>query len=79
MFLEEARSHCKTEIEKFVECSKREGFFVIFNCREENRQQNLCAKKYSTQERWNAYREKKINEYVEAGLIPPVSLEEKKL
>lgn len=32
---ESARKQCAQEVKTFAECAKREGFFVVFKCREE--------------------------------------------
>ena len=78
MFLREARLKCKPAIEDFVNCSRREGLLVVIRCRKENRKQNECVKQYTTEENWQEYRQRKVQEYIDQGLVEPLELQEKK-
>ncbi len=53
---------CNPVVKKFVDCSKREGFFVVFNCRAENREQNECLKQYTNDKAFEEYKAKRAAE-----------------
>ena len=79
VFLKNCRENCRPEMEAYVECSKKEGLLVWLNCREQNRKQNECAAKYSTNEAWNKFRRETIEKLVAEGKIQPFKIEEQQI
>eukprot|EP01031_Cornospumella_fuschlensis_P039246 gene39246-47763_t len=51
----EAFQHCKEEVVAFGECVKQEGFWVIFNCRQQNAALNDCFKRHTTEEAFDKF------------------------
>lgn len=71
MFLKEARTQCLPEAAAFAECSVKYGILGIFKCKTENKHQNICTSSWATQERWDEYRNKKLDELIANGTIFP--------
>mmetsp|Transcript_16877 Transcript_16877/g.64270 ORF Transcript_16877/g.64270 Transcript_16877/m.64270 type:complete len:99 (+) Transcript_16877:152-448(+) len=57
-----AYKKCDEEAQRFVSCSKANGFLVVFNCREQLAALNKCCKQYSTEEEFEKYKAMRLTE-----------------
>ncbi|XP_076869330.1 COX assembly mitochondrial protein homolog [Brachyhypopomus gauderio] len=46
MMREKAKVLCAPQVEAFTHCCKESGFFMVFKCREENRELKDCLTKH---------------------------------
>ena len=68
----EAAAKCKDEIKAFAECAQANNIFVIFNCREQNRQMNACCNQYTTEAHIDAVRQRRVAERAAAAAAAEV-------
>jgi hypothetical protein len=54
---EDAKEKCKEYIKTFAECAKKEGLFVVFQCRSELKEMNGCMAIHNGPEAWQKYKE----------------------
>lgn len=72
-FLHLQREACKESMQTFATCAKEAGFMVTFKCRDQLHVANECLQKLTTDERYAEFRQKKIDAWVQEGVLirPP--------
>ena len=57
-----AKKECAKYSKQLGDCAKREGLFVAFKCRNENRSLNECLHKFTNEDNFAKYSQKRAEE-----------------
>ena len=68
-FFKLQREECKDALQAYAKCAKEEGFLVILRCRDKLEEANQCLHKLTTDERYLEFKKKKIDAWVEQGVL----------